>query len=156
MKQKKNRDYSFDITQSKARDLADYCCDYFDISPINVFFVRFMDHPEVEDPKAVGWYSSTKSNLPAYTMIEKNWSRRLVVLLHELTHHLQEEKYSTLFDSMHGYSFQLAKRRIARWANKAISKEYHWQFLIQSTASGHLVKPKPKKKGKKKWKKLSK
>lgn len=132
-----------DISESKARKLIKRICNDLDLSPCNCWFI---DIPESNN--TLGWYSKSASNMLAYMMIEKNWSRRLVLVLHEITHHLQEEGYE--YDSPHGQSFQLAKRRIATWAKNNISDHFDWVYMIQRYTQGRR---KCKKKGKKKKKK---
>jgi len=148
---KKNKKKPLDITESQARKLSKRICEHFKIPPCNIWFLRLRENEELsEDPDCLGWYSSKKSNMPAYAMIEKFWSRKLIVVLHELTHHLAEESYSTAFDSMHGTPFQYAKKRMATWCRKnlTLTIKVDWQYMIRRECQGRLCKP--KKKGKKK------
>jgi len=112
-----------DITQSKARTLVKKACSDFEISICNVWFIC------INDKGLVGWYSPECTNMSAYMMIEKKWSRRLILVLHELTHHLQYIEYEDI-SSSHGTQFSLAKSRIATWARNNISKKYDWVALL--------------------------
>lgn len=122
--------YELNITQAGARSIVKRICNDFKISNCNVWFII------INDPECVGWYSEKISGMSAYMMIEKNWSRRLVLVLHEITHHIQSELYS--FDSSHGKYFQAAKRRMATWAKNNISDDWDWYYLIQRYTDGRM------------------
>jgi hypothetical protein len=132
------------INESKARKLLKKACIEFGVSPLNCFFV------DINDSGTIGWYEEKHSNLFAYAMVEKYWSRGLVIVLHELAHHIQEELYewSRLNDTMHGKAFQLAKSRVATWAKKNLSNDIDWGYMIQRQSQGKLTKYKKKKKKK--------
>ena len=121
---------ALDITESKARYLINRMCRDFNVTPCKVFFVN------INDPYTVGWYEPAHPNIPAYLMVEKKWSNRLILVLHEFTHHVQEELYDETGESIHGLSFQNAKSRVAIWASNNISKQYDWKSLIQRYTIG--------------------
>lgn len=131
-----------DITESKARKLVKKFCNDFCISQCRVWFIH------IDDPTTLGWYEHESDNMFAYMMIEKKWSRRLVLVLHELTHHLQREVYSQI-DSPHGNSFTLARSRLHTWAKKNVSDHFDWESLIKATTIGRMKWKKKKKKKKK-------
>ncbi len=134
MKAKINKE--IDITEKKARKLIKKMCRDFDVSPCNCWFIN------IGRADTIGWYSPAFSNMASYMMIEKYWSRRLILVLHEFAHHLQTELYESKFESMHGESFQLAKKRVATWAKNNISKSYNWYYMIQRYTQGRNLKPK--------------
>ena len=119
-----------DITQTKARILVKRICNDFEIDNCNVWFII------INDPDCIGWYSEKTSNMDAYMMIEKKWTRKLILVLHEITHHIQNELYDS--DSQHGKDFQLAKRRIATWAKNNISDNWDWYYMIQRYTDGRM------------------
>jgi len=123
--------YDLNITQAKARLLVKRICNDFKIDICNVWFII------INDPNCIGWYSQATSNSSAYMMIEKNWSRKLVLVLHEITHHIQNELYAD--DTSHGKGFQLAKKRVATWAKNNISDDWDWYYLIQRFADGRFT-----------------
>lgn len=146
MSKKKAKKKPLDITESKAMKLSKKICEHFKIPPCNIWFLAIHQNKELnEDPLAIGWYSCKKTNMPAYAIIEKYWSRRLILVIHELTHHLAEESYSTSFDSMHGTPFQYAKGRMATWCRNNLTTKFDWEYMIKSEAQGHLCRPKKKK-----------
>jgi len=147
MSKKKKKKKPLDITESQARKLSKKICEHFKISPCNIWFLSMRDS-NIKFPEAIGWYSCKKTNMPAYAMVEKYWSRRLILTLHELTHHLAEESYSTAFDSMHGTPFQYAKKRMATWCRNNLTTQWNWNYMIRRECDGRLCKPKKKKKGK--------
>ena len=51
---------------------------------------------------------------------------RLGILMHELTHHLECQEYDGDYNPQHGYSYQLAKKRVVRWCKKNISTKPNW------------------------------
>lgn len=116
-----------DITQSKARRIVKNACKDFEIDKCNLWFIN------INDSTCVGWYSPLASNMSAYMMIEKKWSRRLILVLHELTHHIQYTLYEE-DESAHGKQFSLAKSRISTWARVNISKKYDWIALLTATS----------------------
>lgn len=124
-----------DITQGKARTISKKVCKDFDISNCNVWFIIINDH------KALGWYGEKTSNMDAYMMIEKKWSRKLILVLHELTHHIQTEIYEDQNNkgSPHGYTFSLAKNRIATWTRNNISNNYDWESMLTSEILGRRI-----------------
>lgn len=115
-----------DITQSKARTLVKKICKDFDISLCKVWFIN------INDRAVLGWYSDKRPNFFAYIMIEKKWDRRFILLLHELTHHIQQEKYEydDEIHSPHGKTFTLAKKRVATWVRKNVSTKFDWEYMI--------------------------
>lgn len=136
-----------DITEKKARKLLKDICKHFKVSHCNCWFIDINDPGTANDEGTLGWYCDEKINLPAYMMIEKNWSRRLILVLHEACHHIQAELY--LEDTVHGKSFQLAKSRMATWARNNISDHFDWQYMLQKYSQGRRKKWKKKKRKKK-------
>lgn len=118
-----------DTTQAKARTLSKKICRDFEISECKIWFIS------INDEETLGWYSSKKSNMFAYIIIEKYWSRRLILTLHELTHHIQSELYSNL-DTPHGQSFSLAKSRVSTWAKNNISDNWDWESMLTKFSYG--------------------
>lgn len=122
-----------DITQAKARTLVKKICKDFDIPECKIWFIP------INDPETIGWYSSKSPNMYAYIMIEKCWSKRLVLTLHELTHHIQAELYTKEEeeeDTAHGKTFTQAKNRIATWARNNINDHWDWESLLTRFAEG--------------------
>lgn len=125
----------FDITQTKARNLVKRMCEDFDIPLCHVYYVdvKLLG-------KCLGLYEKASSDLLAYMLIEKRWSRRLILVLHEFTHHLQAELYDNEEESHHGYGFQLAKNRVTTWASNNISENYDWfAFLTAHQITGGYI-----------------
>jgi hypothetical protein len=120
-----------DITQAGARSLVKRICNDFNIPICKIWFVI------IDDPDCIGWYSEIRSNMFPYIMIEKNWSRKLVLVLHEITHHIQYELYPS-DTSHHGKYFQAAKKRVATWAKNNISDHWDWYDLIQRYTDGRF------------------
>jgi hypothetical protein len=122
-----------DITQAKARTLSKKICKDFDIPECRIWFIS------INDPDTLGWYGMKSPNMYAYIMIEKNWSRKLILTLHELAHHIQAELYSKEEDeedTPHGKTFTQAKNRIATWARRNINDNWDWQSLLTKFTIG--------------------
>ena len=119
-----------DITQAKARTLSKKLCKDFDIPECRIWFIS------INDPETIAWYSEKRPNMFAYIIIEKVWSRRLVLTLHELTHHVQAELYSEYTDTPHGKTFTQAKNRIATWARNNINDHWDWESLLTRFTEG--------------------
>lgn len=139
---RKGRMKELDITQAKARTLVKKICKDFDIPECKIWFIS------IDDPETLGWYGLKTSNMFAYIMIEKNWSRKLVLTLHELSHHIQAELYSTPEeeDTPHGKTFTQAKSRMATWARNNINDHWDWEALLTKFTVGkrkRRVKMKP-------------
>lgn len=133
-----------DITESKARKLVKRICEDFEIPPCAVYF---QDLTFLGD--TLGLYEKASLDLIGYMLVERKWSRRLLLVLHEITHHIQAEIYG-FEESNHGYGFQLAKRRIANWADKNISDHFDWVYLLTAKQRTGGYKCRKKKKKKKK------
>ena len=129
-----------DITQLKARKLVKQICEDLDLETCAVYFndLTFLG-------ETLGIYEKESEDLYAYMLIETRWSRRLVIVLHEVTHHLQNENYHDQ-GSTHGYGFQLAKGRIATWARDNISDHFDWFSLLTAKTDGRYRCKKKKKK----------
>ncbi len=121
-----------DITQAKARTLSKKICKDFDIPECRIWFIL------MNDPDTIAWYGMRSSNMFAYIMIEKNWSRKLILTLHELAHHIQSELYlySEEEDTPHGKTFTQAKNRIATWARNNINDHWDWESLLTKCSEG--------------------
>lgn len=121
-----------DITQAKARTIAKKLCKDLDIPLCKIWFIA------IDDEETLGWYSSKRCNMFAYIIIEKKWSRRLILVLHELAHHVQEELYDYSYpdETPHGKSFSLSKSRVATWAKNNISDYWDWESMLTKYSLG--------------------
>lgn len=134
-----------DITQAKARKLVKKICEDFELPTCKAFFV---DHLDELDGNTLGLYIEAdfdENGIPAFMLIEKRWSRKLILVLHEATHHLQNIKYDGLG---HSKTWTLAKGRISTWAKNNISDNFDWFCLLTSTTTGKMKWKKKKKKKK--------
>jgi len=101
-----------------ARKLSKIFCDYFELSPCMIYYVDVF-----HDKDDYGIYFDIEPTI----LILKKCPNRIGVLVHELTHHLQYQKYDMKKDSrIHGYPYQLARNRVDRWCNKYISSKPNW------------------------------
>lgn len=123
-----------DIIQSKARLYSAQICQHFDLPECRIWFV------DINKKDCIGWYSERTSLEFAYIIVEKNWTRRLVVFLHEMAHHLQSELYNLNEEAPHSSTFQLAKKRIATWARNNISDHFDWENLLTACLDGRRKK----------------
>jgi hypothetical protein len=114
-----------DISELKARKLVKRMCEDFYVPPCSIYYIdlTFLG-------SCLGLYEKASLDLTAYMLIERRWSRRLVLVLHEFSHHLQAELYTREEESHHGYGFQLAKGRVTTWAAKNISNNFDWFALL--------------------------
>lgn len=131
-----------DITQEKSRTLVKKICEDFELPTCQVFFI---DVTSLDNMTLALYVESdfSSNGVPAYMLIEKRWSRRLVLVLHEVIHHLQNIKY----DGMgHGYKFGLARGRIVTWAKHNISDNFDWCDLFKAQTKGRMKCKKKKKK----------
>lgn len=102
-----------------ARKLSHLFCNYFDLTPCNVYYVDAL-----HESKDYGLYFF---NPPTILILEKT-PNQIGILIHELTHHLENEKYPLRdFKGAHGYNYQLAKERVIKWCNKFISPKPDWR-----------------------------
>lgn len=131
------------VTQVKARKLIKKICEDFEIQSCKVFYIDFHS----VDCDTIGLYINEEQGWDfPYMLIEKNWSRRLIIILHEICHHIQYEAYYNPKESSHGYGFQLAKSRVTTWATKNISDNFDWGCFIKGKTEGRICKKKKKKK----------
>jgi hypothetical protein len=82
------------------------------------------------------------ADVGAYMLIEKRWSRKIVLVLHEVIHHLQNIKYKGYG---HGYEFGLARGRIVTWTKHNISDNFDWYDLFKAKTTGRMKCKKKKK-----------
>lgn len=126
----------FDVTESKARNIVEKICKDFNTNQCNVYYV---DLTYYKDNTFSGLYVPENEVHCAYMLIEKAYDSRLLLVLHEISHHLQLNLYGNYpdfqdnypdFQDSHGATFELSKRRMATWAKHKISRSYDWYDLI--------------------------
>lgn len=104
----------------ESRALSLEFCNDFDLLYCQVFMVDILTN------EAYGQYSYLE---PPHILILDTYKNinKLGVLMHELAHHLECHGYeSNKSYPIHGYHYQLAKRRVARWCEKNISVKPDW------------------------------
>ena len=105
------------INVEDSRALSLEFCNHFDISYCQIYIV------DIVDDVAYGQYCYLS---PQHILIlDKRYINKIGILMHELTHHLEHEIYEV--GKPHGYSYQLAKKRVIRWCEKNISIKPDWK-----------------------------
>lgn len=106
----------------EARELSKKFCKDFDIEYCEIYYV---DHIK----GCVGIYNWLDP--PHILIIEKN-KDKLPLVIHELIHHLDSQKYSTLTLNHSTQGYLNAKRRVIRWCNKNISSKADWKLGLKA------------------------
>ena len=117
-----NKMYNKKIDLITARLLSKKFCKDFDIPNCQIFFVDYLEG---------GHWGEYINLIPCHILIVENHPNRIGVLMHELTHHLENANYDNYENSSHGYSYQLAKGRVVTWCRKNISKKPNWYLPLQ-------------------------
>jgi len=120
--QGKSKLWKKQIRLGGARALSYEFCKDFEVDYCEIYLVD-----RVED--AFGVYCSLN---PPHILIDLNAKNRIGIVIHELTHHLEYQCYDTNGQSSHGYSYQLAKQRVIRWAKKNISSTAPWHHPLKA------------------------
>ena len=101
---------------NRARKIAIDYANHFDLPECMVYYQN-----KLQDGSLGLYFGGTRPSviIIAISHIKTNKEKeRLGLLLHELAHHLTEWQYDGRFESMHGESYQLAKKRTINWARK--------------------------------------
>ena len=108
------------ISLKKARILSEKFCNDFNLPYCEIYFVD-----RIED--AYGIYIRLE---PEHILIKEHVVNRIGILVHELTHHLEHIQYD-LDINQHGYPYQLAKKRVIKWAKEWISSKPDWRIPLK-------------------------
>jgi hypothetical protein len=128
--------YKF-IKLDDARRLSKIFCENFNIQYCEIYYVDKiqddLDTPKWKKGKGttLALYSSLD---PPHILVVENVLNPIGVIIHELTHHLEVYDYedddenieNIHLDGMHGYFYQLAKKRVITWCKKNISDKANW------------------------------
>lgn len=97
-----------------------FCYDFNIIEPL-VYVVDVLD----DGIDAIYYPLSGGSDKQPKILLAEKLSD-IMTYFHEITHHLQDMVYYPKYGytDIHGYTFQLAKRRVATWATKNVLKVY--------------------------------
>jgi hypothetical protein len=107
-----------------ARRLSSIFCKSFSIDYCEIYYVDKIK-------EAWGLYCREK---PSHILMLDNLINPIGILMHELTHHLAEEKYEEYRDTYsHGYNYHLAKRRVIKWCNDNISSKPDWRLPLRAS-----------------------
>jgi hypothetical protein len=110
------------IQQKEARELSKEFCEDFKIIYCEVYYVDRIKN----DIYAQYMYYN-----PPHILMLNNLLNPIGVLIQELTHHLECQKYG--FDNRnHGYNYQLAKKRVIPWCKKNISMKPDWRLTLKA------------------------
>jgi len=113
---------------SNVRDISKKFCKDFDIPYCQIYYVDV-----IEKVAGYGDLYGVYIPLAPYHMLVLNETNHIVIVIHELTHHLEEIYYNNENDSFHGYSFQLAKKRVKKWCIKNLSSKADWKIPLSAS-----------------------
>lgn len=134
--------YKF-IKLDDARRLSEIFCKDFNLQYCEIYYVdRIQDDKDTPIWKrGKGTTTALYSSLdPPHILVVKNVLNPLGITIHELTHHLEvygydddaENAEDIKVDGMHGYFYQLAKKRVIRWCKKNISNKPNWNLPLKA------------------------
>lgn len=106
-----------------ARKLSSIFCEDFSLEPCQIYYVDTF-----HDKNDYGLYFSD----PATILLLKKIPNPIGVLMHELTHHLENEIYPIRKVTTHGYNYQLAKQRVITWCRNNISSKPDWSIPLKA------------------------
>lgn len=131
------------LNQEEARLLSEEYCKSFDIQYCEIYYVdRIQDFSNTPI-----WKKGKNNTIAAYSgddpphiLIADGYFNPIGVVMHELTHHLENYKYEEDEDkeaedidvNAHGYFYQLAKKRTITWCQKNISDRPNWALPLKS------------------------
>ena len=69
---------------------------------------------------------------PPHVLIEEKHKNKLATVIHELIHHLDSQKYSTLTLNHSTKGYINAKKRVIRWCKKNISEKANWNLGLKA------------------------
>lgn len=109
----------FDIEKNivKLRQISTVFCHDFKLVECFIYVVDILD----ENVDGIYYPSANERNLNPKILLLKG-KANIMTFFHELTHHLQSLYYGKYGQDHHGYTFTLAKLRVARWATKNVMK----------------------------------
>lgn len=121
------------ININDARKLSRKFCKDFNIEYCRVNYVDNLD-----DPRTFGEYHFDEKRIE----IIKNGVNKIGILMHELTHHIQNliYTYNSQKDQFHGYYYQLAKKRVITWCKKNISNKTDWSIPLSAYINNDKMK----------------
>jgi len=107
----------------EARGISKKFCNDFDIPYCEIYYVDRLD--DMECGEVFGVYIPLK---PHHMLVLQDVNH-IVIIAHELTHHLQEISYGINEGEYdHGYHFQLAKRKAKKWFINNVSSKSDWKL----------------------------
>ncbi len=130
-RQEKSNLWKKKINLTDSRALSHEFCESFGLSYCEIYHVDRIE-------KAYGSYIYLT---PPHILIlvAPFVTNRIGILMHELTHHLEHQEYSDREGysqkDMHGYFYQLAKRRVIKWCELNISNKPDWGIPLKGTQS---------------------
>lgn len=111
------------IKLKDARKLSELFCKSFNIDYCQIYYVDIL--------KESNWYAVYCGLEPPHILIIEKIPNPLGILVHELTHHLENELYNVIENECpHGYNYILARKRVIRWCNKNISSKPDWSIPL--------------------------
>ena len=124
------------LSLKKARELSEKFCEDFRIPYCGIYYVDHIEGFDDEE-EVMGIYTDQK---PSHILVVKSGINRLGLVMHELTHHLEQCSYDNKGESEHGYSYQKAKERVVTWCRKNISDKPNWYNCLKATFNKYEMK----------------
>jgi len=100
----------------EARELSEKFCEDFNIDYCEVYYVD-----RVKD--CVGVYIWLDQ---PHILIQESYQNKICLVMHELIHHLDSQKYSTMILNHSTRGYLNAKKRVVTWCKKNISSKPDW------------------------------
>ncbi len=121
------------IGLKKARVLSELFCEDFELDYCEVYYVDILN-------EAYGQYIYLQP--PHMLVLDKpRVINKIGVVMHELVHHLEAQCYTIKScESVHGYSYQLAKKRVIKWCQQNISKKPDWRIPFHARVNTDTMK----------------
>lgn len=115
------------ITENEARKLSKLFCNDFNIEYCDIYYVDMIEGKKISKSKIYSYYIVD----PPHILQFSNLLNPIGILVHELTHHLEYTCYDVWGETaFHGYYWNLAKKRVIRWAKKNISNTANWNLPL--------------------------
>lgn len=134
--------YKF-IKLHDARRLSEIFCKDFKIQYCDIYYVD-----RIQDDLNTPVWKRGKGNTialysyldPPHILVVKTVLNPIGLIMHELTHHLEvygyddekENAEDIHTDGMHGYLYQLAKKRVITWCKKNVSEKANWNLPLKA------------------------
>lgn len=107
--------------------VTDIICDWLNIPSIEILTLTEKDKIALRDNRLLGYYcGKVNKKFYAIKVIDTN---DIILVLHELAHHIQNMLYSEKYETPHDITFTLAENRIRTFLKRNYNLNFKNGFL---------------------------